>query len=194
MVRGVCRARARGGTLGRSSPLHQHSAGSARADRRVHVVAGRRAVRGEGLDGSDAQEAVWNNPACGCASRSGPCGDCCILGRFAPYFQYFPSRGAVRFDVELHLFRHRHPHVAPLSPRTPFLSCGDRITAVPGVVHFARGPALFPFVHGYRSCRFSRLPVSSEGTSAAAQWPLNRSSVTGCCGCRVNPMRVLRES
>jgi hypothetical protein len=42
------------------------------------------------------------------------------------------------------------------------------------------GGQLIPFVHGYRSCRFSRLPVSSESTSAAAQWPLNRSSVTGC--------------
>jgi hypothetical protein len=133
------------------------------------------------------KEAVWNNPASGCASRSGPCGDCCILGRLATYFQYFPSRGAVRSDVELHLFRHRHPHVAPLSRRTSLLSCGDRITAVAGGVHFPRGPALFPFVHGYRSCRFSRLPVSSEGTSATAQWPLNRSSVTVCLGVQGEP-------
>jgi hypothetical protein len=50
MVRGVCRARARGGTLGRSSPFHQQSPGSARADRCVHVIPGRQAMRGERFD------------------------------------------------------------------------------------------------------------------------------------------------
>jgi hypothetical protein len=50
MVRGVCRARARGGTLGRSSPFHQQSPGSARADRCVHVIPGRQAMRGESFD------------------------------------------------------------------------------------------------------------------------------------------------
>jgi hypothetical protein len=89
--------------------------------------------------------------------------------------------------MELHQSRHRHPHVAPLSPRTSLLSCGDRITVVPGVVHCPRGSAFFSFVHGYRSCRFPRLPVSSEGTSATAQWPLNRSSVTVCLGVQGEP-------
>lgn len=77
-----------------------------------------------------------------------------------------PLAALVRPHVELHVRRHRHPHVAPLSPRSSRLPCGDRIIGVPGVVYCPRGTALSPFVRGYRSCRFPRLPVSPEGTCA----------------------------
>ena len=114
--------------------------------------------------GRDARQAVGSHSACGPVSRSRPGGSRGILGRLAKDFQYFPSYGALCPGMELHLHSDRHPNVAPLSRRSSRVPWCDWTTAAPDQVHCPRRPALCPFVRGYRSCRFPRLPVSPEGT------------------------------
>jgi len=99
---------------------------------------------GGGRDERDIQEAAWSNSDCGRVFRSRPCGDCRILGGLAKDFQCLPSRSTVRPDVELHVRRHRHPHMAPFSLRSSRFPCGDRITGLPGVFHCPRGPVVAP--------------------------------------------------
>src|SRR6185436_12928517 len=117
--------------------------------------------------GSDAAEALWNHLARGRVSRGGHCGDRRLLDGargVAQHSGHLSTRADPHPGVELHVRRHRRPHVAPISPRAARPACSDGTTAAPVVVHLSWGSAAAsPLVRGRHAYRLARLPVPAPG-------------------------------